>query len=141
MAKSTKAARTTSRRYPKALPSNNSDAKTKIIVTLTPIKNISKKGTDAILYGISDSFQIEMRSLGLNKTYNINFEGIVNFLEEQHKKSSSPKLKRWAANYMNKVNCKICKGTRLNKESQYFKIDDKNISEVCLLYTSPSPRD
>ena len=41
MAKSTKAARTTSRRYPKALPSNNSDAKTKIIVTLTPIKNIS----------------------------------------------------------------------------------------------------
>ena len=96
----------------------------------TPIKNISKKGTDAILYGISDSFQIEMRSLGLNKTYNINFEGIVNFLEEQHKKSSSPKLKRWAANYMNKVNCKICKGTRLNKESQYFKIDDKNISEV-----------
>ena len=96
----------------------------------TPIKNISKKGIDAILYGIIDSFQIEMRKLGLNKTYNINFEGIVKFLEEQHKKSSSLKLKRWAANYMNKVNCKICKGTRLNKESQYFKIDDKNISEV-----------
>ena len=96
----------------------------------TPIKNISKKGIDAILYGISDSFQIEMKSLGLNKTYSINFEGIVNFIEDQHKKSSSPKLKRWAADYMNKVNCKTCKGTRLNKESQYFKIDDKNISEV-----------
>ena len=49
---------------------------------------------------------MEMKNLGLNKVYNINFEGIVNFLEEQHKNSSSPKLKRWAADYMNKVDCK-----------------------------------
>ena len=73
---------------------------------------------------------MEMKNLGLNKVYNINFEGIVNFLEEQHKNSSSPKLKRWAADYMNKVDCKTCNGSRLNKEAQYFKIDDKNISEV-----------
>ncbi|MBJ10482.1 MAG: excinuclease ABC subunit A [Flavobacteriales bacterium] len=96
----------------------------------TPIKNISKKGVDAILYGINESFQMEMKNLGLNKVYNINFEGIVNFLEEQHKNSSSPKLKRWAADYMNKVDCKTCNGSRLNTEAQYFKIDDKNISEV-----------
>ena len=96
----------------------------------TPIKNISKKGLDAILYGINDSFQMEMKNLGLNKVYNINFEGIVNFLDEQYKNSSSPKLKRWAADYMNKVDCKECKGSRLNQEAQHFKIDQKNISEV-----------
>ena len=96
----------------------------------TPIKNISKKGVDAILYGINESFQMEMKNLGLNKVYNINFEGIVNFLEEQHKNSSSPKLKRWAADYMNKVDCRKCNGSRLNREAQYFKIDNKNISEV-----------
>ena len=36
-----KTERITSRGYPKALPSNKSDAKTKIMVTFTPIKNIS----------------------------------------------------------------------------------------------------
>ena len=96
----------------------------------TPLENISKKGLNAILYGINESFQMEMKNLGLNKVYNINFEGIVNFLEDQHKNSSSPKLKRWAADYMNKVDCKKCNGSRLNKEAQYFKIDNKNISEV-----------
>ena len=96
----------------------------------TPVENISKKGLNAILYGINESFQMEMKNLGLNKVYNINFEGIVNFLEDQHKNSSSPKLKRWAADYMNKVDCKKCNGSRLNKEAQYFKIDNKNISEV-----------
>ena len=96
----------------------------------TPIKDISKKGIDSILFGINDSFQIEMKNLGLNKIYNINFEGIINFIEEQYKNSSSPKLKRWASEYMNRVNCSKCNGSRLNKEAQYFKIDDKNISEV-----------
>ena len=65
----------------------------------TPIKDISKKGIDSILFGINDSFQIEMKNLGLNKIYNINFEGIINFIEEQYKNSSSPKLKRWASEY------------------------------------------
>ena len=96
----------------------------------TPIKDISKKGIDSILFGINDSFQIEMKNLGLNKIYNINFEGIINFIEEQYKNSSSPKLKRWASEYMNRVNCSKCNGSRINKEAQYFKIDDKNISEV-----------
>lgn len=96
----------------------------------TPIKNISKKGMDAILYGMNDNFQMEMKSLGVNKVYNINFEGIVHFIEEQYRNSSSPKLKRWAAEYMNKVDCRECKGSRLNKVAQFFKIDQKNISEI-----------
>lgn len=96
----------------------------------TPIEKISKEGIDAILYGMSDSFQVEMKSLGINKVYNINFEGIVNFIDEQFTNASSPKLKRWAADYMNKVNCSECEGSRLNKEARYFKIDGLNISEV-----------
>ena len=31
---------------------------------------------------------------------------------------------------MNKVDCRKCNGSRLNREAQYFKIDNKNISEV-----------
>ncbi|MGB2364487.1 MAG: excinuclease ABC subunit UvrA, partial [Flavobacteriales bacterium] len=60
----------------------------------------------------------------------INFEGIVPFIEDQFKHASSPRLKRWAAEYMVKEDCKDCNGSRLNKESRFFKIDGLNIAEV-----------
>ena len=35
-----------------------------------------------------------------------------------------------------KITCPVCKGTRLNKETTYFKIDGKNISEVAAMEIS-----
>ena len=96
----------------------------------TPIKNIPKKGIDAILYGSKETFSIELKKAGISKSYKINFEGIVPFLEDQFKNASSPRLKRWAGEYMIKENCKHCQGSRLNKESRFFKIDGLNIAEV-----------
>ena len=95
----------------------------------TPIKVIPKKGLDAILYGSKESFDVELKKAGISKSYKINFEGIVPFLEDQFKHASSPRLKRWAAEYMVKEDCKICNGSRLNKESRFFKIDGLNIAE------------
>ncbi|MEG1934467.1 MAG: excinuclease ABC subunit UvrA, partial [Rikenellaceae bacterium] len=40
------------------------------------------------------------------------------------------KGQKWKEQFVNHVNCSLCGGTRLNKQSQYFKIADKNISEV-----------
>ena len=99
----------------------------------TPIKEVPKKAMDAILYGLNDTFEIELKNAGLNKTYKIQFEGIASFLEDQYFNSSSPKLKRWAGDYMSKIDCKDCKGTRLNLESRHFLIDNKNISQVAQL--------
>lgn len=96
----------------------------------TPIKNIPKKGIDAILYGSKETFSIELKKAGISKSYKINFEGIVPFLEDQFKNASSPRLKRWAGEYMIKENCTHCQGSRLNKESRFFKIDGLNIAEV-----------
>ena len=96
----------------------------------TPIKDIPKKGLDAILYGSKDSFNVELKKAGISKSYKINFEGIVPFIEDQFKNASSPRLKRWAAEYMIKENCSECEGSRLNKEARFFKIDNKNIAEV-----------
>jgi len=96
----------------------------------TPIKQIPKKGFDAILYGSKESFSVELKKAGISKSYKINFEGIVPFIEDQFKHASSTKLKRWASEYMVKEDCKSCNGSRLNKESRFFKIDDINIAEV-----------
>ena len=72
----------------------------------TPIKEIPKKGLDAILYGSKESFNVELKKAGISKSYKINFEGIVPFIEDQFKHASSPRLKRWAAEYMVKEDCK-----------------------------------
>ncbi|MBH83189.1 MAG: excinuclease ABC subunit A [Flavobacteriales bacterium] len=99
----------------------------------TPIKKIPKKGLDAILYGSKETFNIELKKAKISKTFKINFEGIVPFIEDQFKNASSPRLKRWAADYMIKDNCKNCNGSRLNKESLFFKIDNQNIAEISKL--------
>ncbi|MDG1188914.1 MAG: excinuclease ABC subunit UvrA [Flavobacteriales bacterium] len=96
----------------------------------TPIKDIPKKGMDAILYGSNETFDVELKEARLSKSYKINFEGIINFIEDQFKNSSSTKLRRWASEFMVKKECEKCNGSRLKKESLFFKIDEKNISEV-----------
>ena len=96
----------------------------------TPIKEIPKKGLNAILYGSKESFNVELKKAGISKSYKINFEGIVPFIEDQFKHASSRRLKRWAAEYMVKEDCKDCNGSRLNKESRFFKIDGHNIAEI-----------
>lgn len=96
----------------------------------TPIKRISKKGLNAILYGINESFVVTLKNAGLDKEYKINFDGIVNFIDEQYNYSPSSKLKRWASGFMSTKSCSSCAGSRLKKESLFFKIDNKNISEV-----------
>ena len=70
------------------------------------------------------------KSLGLTRTYSIDFEGIVSFINNQYSFSESKKLKSWAKNFMLKSNCNECNGTRLRNESLNFKILDKNIFEV-----------
>ncbi len=95
-----------------------------------PIKKIPKKALDIILFGGKEKFEITSKSLGLTRTYNIDFEGIVSFIENQYSFSESKKLKSWAKNYMIKSTCDVCNGKRLKKEALNFKILDKSISDL-----------
>ena len=95
-----------------------------------PVKNIPKKAIEMILYGGKDDFIVESKSLGVKREYKIDFEGIINFIKYQFDNAESMSIKRWAKNFMNSVKCEDCNGTRLNKESLYFKINDKNIDQL-----------
>ena len=101
-----------------------------ILIYLVPFQNIPKEALDIILYGGKDKFSVESKSLGLSRNYNLDFEGIANFIESQFKHSDSRSIKRWAKEYMDKIKCPSCQGSRLKKESLYFKINNKNISEL-----------
>jgi excinuclease ABC subunit A len=97
------------------------------------IKSIPKEAMEMILYGGNEKFSVESKSLGITRNYDIDFEGIANFIENQYKHTDSTSIKRWAKDYMNKVVCSVCNGSRLKKESLYFKVNGKNISELAQL--------
>ncbi|RED49286.1 excinuclease ABC subunit UvrA [Seonamhaeicola aphaedonensis] len=95
-----------------------------------PYKSIPQEAKDMILYGGNEKFSIESKTLGVTRNYSIDFEGVANFIENQYATAESTSLKRWAKGYMDKIKCPECEGSRLKKESLYFKINDKNIAEL-----------
>ena len=101
----------------------------------TPMKDISEEALDAILYGTNETFEVKRETLGITSTVKINFEGIINFIEDQNNEEASAAIARWAGSFMNHVTCPVCGGTRLKKESQWFRIDGKNIAEVANMDT------
>ncbi len=98
-----------------------------------PIKDIPKEAIEILLNGGKESFEVDSKSLGVKRTYKIDYEGISNFIKNQFEEAASTSIKRWAKEYMDKIICPTCNGYRLRKESLYFKIEDKNIAELANL--------
>lgn len=96
-----------------------------------PIDSIPKEALDIILYGGKASFKTYSETSKVSKTQHYNFEGVAKFIEDTfHQKESSAALKRWAKKYMDKKPCETCEGSRLKKESLYYKVGDKNMADI-----------
>ncbi|SFC32576.1 excinuclease ABC subunit A [Zunongwangia mangrovi] len=98
-----------------------------------PIEKIPQEAMNMIMYGGKEKFSKESKTIGITREYKIDFEGVATFIEETYKNNDSSSLRRWAKEYMDKIECPSCNGTRLKKESLYFKIDEKNIAELANL--------
>ncbi|WP_299153850.1 excinuclease ABC subunit UvrA [uncultured Christiangramia sp.] len=98
-----------------------------------PINKIPKEALDMILYGGKEKFSKESKALGITRDFKIDFEGVASFIETTFKNNDSTSLRRWAKEYMDKVDCPECEGNRLKKEALYFRINDKNIAELANL--------
>ena len=94
------------------------------------IADIPKEAIDMILYGGNEKFSVVSKVMGITKDYKIDFEGISNFIKNQYDTSDSTSIKRWAKEFMDENDCPECEGTRLRKESLYFKLNGKNIGEL-----------
>ena len=101
-----------------------------------PISEIPKEALEIILNGGKESFKIQSKTAGVTRNYEIDFEGIISFIQNQYKNTDSSSIKRWAKGFMDEVTCSVCEGKRLKKESLHFKIADKNISDLTNLDVS-----
>lgn len=94
------------------------------------IEDIPQEAMDIILNGGNEKFSVKSEVMGITRDYKIDFEGIANFIKNQHNETDSTSIKRWAKEFMDEVNCPNCGGSRLRKEALYFKVNEKNIFEL-----------
>ena len=92
----------------------------------TPFEDISVEAVNVILYGSDELFKVSTEA----GSYNTSFEGIATFIVRQSEDDPSPAMLRWVQGFTDKKVCPSCNGARLKKEALYFRIDNKNISDL-----------
>ena len=95
-----------------------------------PFSKIPEEAKEMIFHGGNSAFEVDSKTLGITRKYKIDFEGVATFLQNTFEANESRSLQRWAKEYMDKVICPECEGSRLRKESLFFKVNDKNIAEL-----------
>lgn len=99
-----------------------------------PLSELPKEQLDLLLYGDGDAnrtIEIDMDDETIPQTYTGIYEGIIPMLKRWFTSSGSTDfLRDWVQKFMELKSCSVCEGQRLRKESLWFKIDKKNITEL-----------
>ncbi len=100
-----------------------------------PVKDLSQKAINILLYGKEDGQDSGSEPLDLdaqengNGIYETEFEGVVNMVTRWFaSNNTSEAVRDWAERFMKLKPCDTCNGTRLRKESLWFRVDEKNIA-------------
>lgn len=100
----------------------------------TPVGKLPKACLDILLYGSDEKFAVEAKENPSRKSTNthwsLHFDSVINQINKTIEEESSIALQHWAENYVSEMPCPECNGARLKKESLWFKLDNKNISEI-----------
>lgn len=102
-----------------------------------PLKDLSSKALNILLYGkeevtagAEEDIEMDVAQEG-PIYYATEYEGIVNMLKRWFSSTTSTdSMRDWVEKYMKLKTCETCQGTRLRKESLWFKVDEKNIAEL-----------
>ena len=104
----------------------------KYSISLTdPIEKLPAQVLDILLYGAKGEKLSVPLQYGKEKVYELDFEGIVHTIKRFYTDSmSSDAMRRWAEDFMHRKECPTCNGTRLRRDSLWFKIAGMNIAEI-----------
>jgi len=99
-----------------------------------PIKDLPTASLNILLYGNAEGGSLEVSDMDEaagSQPYEGEFEGIIPMLKRWFSgNSQSESLREWVEKFMELKICITCEGARLKKESLWFKVDEKNISEL-----------
>jgi excinuclease ABC subunit A len=84
--------------------------------------------------GFSNSSSLDQSTSSNISGHDSAFEGIIPMLKRWFTATNTTEAMRaWVEKFMELNNCPTCNGTRLKKESAWFKVDGKNIAELSSL--------
>ena len=99
-----------------------------------PLKDLPAAQLDLLLYGgqqISAGLEMDLDDDTIPLEYTGSYEGIIPMLKRWFiSPHSTEVLKEWVEKFMVLKTCESCKGTRLKKESLWFKVAEHNIAEL-----------
>lgn len=99
-----------------------------------PVKDLSQAQIDLLLFGdknINPSLEIDANDETVPQEYTGSYEGIIPMLKRWFLSPHSTEfLREWVTQFTSLQTCSTCGGARLKKESLWFKIEDRNISEL-----------
>lgn len=96
-----------------------------------PVGELPQEVMNLLLFGDENGkLEIDMGFEDIPAYYNTEYEGIVNMVRRYFADTTSDHIHGWAEGFMKLSTCPECNGTRLKKESLWFKVDEKNIAEL-----------
>ena len=102
-----------------------------------PLKDLSQQAINLLLYGTADVNVDEIESIDYEEIqtrfdiYGSEYEGVINMIKRWFTSTSTTEaMREWVEKFMFLKTCDFCEGTRLKKESLWFKVDNKNIAEL-----------
>lgn len=99
-----------------------------------PVEDLPQEQLDLLLFGdkgINPSLEMDLSDDTVPNEYTGSYEGVIPMLKRWFSSSSSTDvLREWVEKFTQLKTCSTCGGARLRKESLWFKIDDRNISEL-----------
>lgn len=102
-----------------------------------PLKELSQQAINLLLYGTADVNVDEVEKIDYEESqtrfdiYGSEYEGVINMIKRWFTSTSTTEAMRdWVEKFMILKTCDSCEGTRLKKESLWFKVDNKNIAEL-----------
>lgn len=103
-----------------------------------PVKNLSQKHLDILLYGTTDKVRYNYRSRNTPSywTYEGTYEGIIPWLERVYQETDSEYRKEQFEKYIRLKPCEVCNGKRLKPETLAVKIQGSSIIDVTELQIS-----
>src|SRR5512136_2935055 len=96
----------------------------------TPIREIPEEALNKVLYGSDEVLKLSNTPLGMTSNYFLTFEGVVNFVGNLEAINGKKNGTRIRDQYVQYDVCPECNGTRLKKESLFFRIAGRNIGEL-----------
>lgn len=109
-------------------------AKAKKFKLNVPVKELPKPIMNLLLYGNeagSTEDILDFENIPEGDWYSGPFEGVVPMLKRWFGSSGmSDSVREWSEQYMQLKTCPTCNGARLKRDSLWFKIGERNISEL-----------